>query len=312
MWVSRLSRHRTSTACTVEAGIPSRSRDLRPGPAAASSAGARSCGPPAPGSGSGCRCGARGPVDHAGRAHLRGSGRPTASRSARTRRSARRPGRPASRWSTISRASRRRARGVRAALAWDTKTSWVVERFLDSSTPHREVFTHHDHQIVSSHDLDQRAWSVHLGLGLVQPDGDVAARRPARSRRGSGPLRRPASARTCRARAPERSGSRRRSASARLAVAGASLLPPQPASSSPTATATAAPPRVRTAAHYRRSVLVIGPCTLPTRSTGPSCSAHSPAEASAVDHPSAWPLGSGRPGPARWLMRCRALPGPRV
>ena len=27
-------------------------------------------------------------------------------------------------WSTTSRASRKRARGVRAALAWDTKTSW--------------------------------------------------------------------------------------------------------------------------------------------------------------------------------------------
>src|SRR3954462_10676854 len=67
-------------------------------------------------------------------------------------------------FSTIRRASRSRARGVRAALAWvawDTKTSWW-ERFLDSSTPHREVFTHLRHQIVSSHDLDQRAWSSHL------------------------------------------------------------------------------------------------------------------------------------------------------
>ena len=43
-------------------------------------------------------------------------------------------------WSTIRRANRSRARGVKAALAWDTKTSWVRERFLDSSTPRPEVF----------------------------------------------------------------------------------------------------------------------------------------------------------------------------
>ena len=33
----------------------------------------------------------------------------------------------------------------------------MAERFLDSSTPHREAFTHLQPQIVSSHDLDQRA-----------------------------------------------------------------------------------------------------------------------------------------------------------
>ena len=38
-----------------------------------------------------------------------------------------------------------------------------VKRFLDSSTPHREAFTHLRHQIVSSHDLDQRAWASQLG-----------------------------------------------------------------------------------------------------------------------------------------------------
>jgi hypothetical protein len=43
--------------------------------------------------------------------------------------------------SPISRASRRRARGVRAALAWDTKASWVREAVeLDSSTSQQEVF----------------------------------------------------------------------------------------------------------------------------------------------------------------------------
>ena len=39
----------------------------------------------------------------------------------------------------------------------------MSERFLDSSTPHREAFTHLRNQIVSSHDLDQRAWSSQLG-----------------------------------------------------------------------------------------------------------------------------------------------------
>src|SRR3954453_20707233 len=48
-------------------------------------------------------------------------------------------------WSTTSRASLKRARGVSAALAWDTKTSWVVERFLGSSTPRPEVFAYQAH-----------------------------------------------------------------------------------------------------------------------------------------------------------------------
>src|SRR5262245_18687281 len=35
---------------------------------------------------------------------------------------------------------------------------------LDSSTPHREAFTQPRHQTVSSHDLDQRAWTSHLAV----------------------------------------------------------------------------------------------------------------------------------------------------
>lgn len=42
--------------------------------------------------------------------------------------------------STISLASLKRARGVRAALAWDMKASWCVKRFLDSSTSQQEAF----------------------------------------------------------------------------------------------------------------------------------------------------------------------------
>ena len=37
-----------------------------------------------------------------------------------------------------------------------------MKRFLDSSTPHREVFTRLRPQIVSSHDLDQRPWTSQL------------------------------------------------------------------------------------------------------------------------------------------------------
>ena len=89
--------------------------------------------------------------------------------------------------STTRRASRSRARGVRAALAWvacDTTTSRCgVERFLDRSTPHREVFTHLRHQTVSTHDLDQRAWASHLGV-LGPPPISCGLRlfRPRRSR----------------------------------------------------------------------------------------------------------------------------------
>src|SRR4051812_21132866 len=76
-------------------------------------------------------------------------------------------------WSTTRRAKRRRARGVRAALAWvawDTKASWVAERFLDSSTPHRGGLRPSTGQTVSSHDLDQRAWASHLAAReLAQP-----------------------------------------------------------------------------------------------------------------------------------------------
>jgi len=43
-----------------------------------------------------------------------------------------------------------------------------VKRFLDSSTPRREAFVINNRQIVSSHDLDQRAWAVQLVL-LTRP-----------------------------------------------------------------------------------------------------------------------------------------------
>jgi hypothetical protein len=50
----------------------------------------------------------------------------------------------------------------------------VVERFLGSSTPHREVFTRLRPQIVSSHDLDQRLWASQLapvGRSGLEPLG---------------------------------------------------------------------------------------------------------------------------------------------
>jgi hypothetical protein len=43
--------------------------------------------------------------------------------------------------STINRAIRKRAFGVKAALAWDTKASWSVKRLFDISTSQPEAFT---------------------------------------------------------------------------------------------------------------------------------------------------------------------------
>ena len=114
------------------------------------------------------------------------------------------------------RASFSRARGVRAALAWvawDMKASWVSERFLDSSTPHREAFTHLRPQTVSSQDLDQRAWASQLALHGSRSRTTAsassrpslgrapAARRPARPGRAA-PGRRPRPARAGRGPAP--------------------------------------------------------------------------------------------------------------
>src|SRR3954468_10592617 len=81
-------------------------------------------------------------------------------------------------WSTISRASLNRARGVSAALAWDTKTSRVVERFLDSSTPPPEVFAfqaHSDRVVTRSRPT--------CPISTASPSCGVVLRRP----RGLGP-----------------------------------------------------------------------------------------------------------------------------
>jgi hypothetical protein len=43
----------------------------------------------------------------------------------------------------------------------------VEEWFLGNSTPHREVFTRLQPQIVTSHNLDQRLWASHLGGGVL-------------------------------------------------------------------------------------------------------------------------------------------------
>ena len=78
--------------------------------------------------------------------------------------------------STTRRASFRRAFGVRAALAWDTRTSWVAGRSGSSSTPRQEVLTCPITQTVSSHLLNQRAWSVHL----VLEEGENFSQEPTR------------------------------------------------------------------------------------------------------------------------------------
>src|SRR3954447_10480824 len=73
-------------------------------------------------------------------------------------------------------ARRRRARGVRAALAWvacDMKTSWL-ERFLRQLHSTSGGLHPSTRQIDSSQRLDQRAWASHLGAAAasaVEPDG---------------------------------------------------------------------------------------------------------------------------------------------
>ena len=59
----------------------------------------------------------------------------------------------------------------------------MAERFLDSSTPHRGGLRPSTDQIVSSQDLDQRAWTSHLGrhdpcasFAVAAPVGDPAER----------------------------------------------------------------------------------------------------------------------------------------
>lgn len=52
-------------------------------------------------------------------------------------------------WSITSRATVSRARGVRAALAWDTRASCEQSGYLGSSTPPREALVRY--QIRSTH-----------------------------------------------------------------------------------------------------------------------------------------------------------------
>jgi hypothetical protein len=58
-----------------------------------------------------------------------------------------------------SSARRIRARGVNAALAWDTKASWLMKRFLDSSTSQPEAFPVTQ---AHRHKTGQRPWTSHL------------------------------------------------------------------------------------------------------------------------------------------------------
>jgi hypothetical protein len=120
----------------------------------------------------------RGPVEHAARALfavavgplLRGAPRDV------VRSAARAGNRP---WPTIRRASRSRARGVRAALAWvawDTKASWWRGDSLDSSTPHPGGLRLSTGQTMSSQHLDQRCPGI-TTRSAVERDLARAARR---------------------------------------------------------------------------------------------------------------------------------------
>lgn len=90
--------------------------------------------------------------------------------------------------STINLASRSRAFGVRAALAWDTKASWCVKRFLDSSTSQPGAFAY---PATQSRVTQQRPWTSHLGRARRpdRPFGRTSAGLPpVRSQPKSAPL----------------------------------------------------------------------------------------------------------------------------
>jgi hypothetical protein len=129
MWDSRFNRQRTSTACTVEAGSPSRA-PISTGPSRLRHRNATIFFTSRCGVRPGCRCGR---LDRSRMSSTPGT-RPAASTSAKRR---------AQRWavryvtsnrradietdqppSTTNRPSFSRALGVRAALAWDMKASW--------------------------------------------------------------------------------------------------------------------------------------------------------------------------------------------
>jgi hypothetical protein len=73
------------------------------------------------------------------------------------------------------RARLNRARGVKAAFAWDTKASWLVKRFLDSSTSQPEAFP-----VTRAHRYrtGQPPWRSHLAAPVAiapMPDRHHAA-----------------------------------------------------------------------------------------------------------------------------------------
>ena len=118
-----------------------------------------------------------------------GTGPPTSPRSSTTRHSAPRPGPPASR---INDQTSQPQPGTRSQSSVGMgsvghEDLLVVERFLDSSTPHREVFTRPRPQIVSSHDLDQRLWASQLARSTER--ARLRARSRARAARSAGSTR---------------------------------------------------------------------------------------------------------------------------
>ena len=117
---SRLIRQRTSTACTVEAGTPSRPAICdRPEPVAP----AQSHDPAHHRGGVLVGLRAAASSGRPSRPGLGGSGQPTFAAVAGATMNIFAAGSVGPAVSTTSRARRRRARGVRAALAWDTKAS---------------------------------------------------------------------------------------------------------------------------------------------------------------------------------------------
>ena len=163
MWVSRLSRHRTSTACTVEDAISSRS-PISTGPSRCFH---RRCTILRT-TGAGVRFGGGGAARNgrSSRPHLRpGSGQPILGGLPRhvvpLRGTGRGPPLIDDQPGQLEPGTWRQSSIGMGSVGHEGLLG--VKRFLDSSTPHREAFTHPEPQIVSSQDLDQRAWASHLG-----------------------------------------------------------------------------------------------------------------------------------------------------
>ena len=160
-WCRRFSRHRTRTACTVDAGMPSFA-PIATGPSRCFHRRCTTLRTSCCGVRFATRCGRedRSVMPAWPIAAYRSAQRFAVGQEQLNCSAARDTGHP---WSMTRRATRNRWRGVKAALAWDMRTSWSPQRLskqLHCATggPHPSV----NDSSESSHSPNQRPWAVHL------------------------------------------------------------------------------------------------------------------------------------------------------